>query len=69
MQAIEFNSTAHDNIVDLPPEFRIWNGRRVRVILLADEVTAHTSARDSSFTALSLKTLGFRFDRDEANAR
>jgi len=69
MQAVEFNSTAHDNIVDIPPELRAWNGRQVRVILLADEGTARPGASGHSFTALSLKTRDFRFDRDEANAR
>ena len=69
MQAVEFNSTAHDNIVDLPPELRAWNGRQVRVILLAEEAAARPSDSRLAFTALSLKTRDFRFDRDEANAR
>ncbi|MDD5391023.1 MAG: hypothetical protein PHD37_16930 [Gallionellaceae bacterium] len=69
MQAVEFNSTAHDNIVELPPELRAWNGRQVRVILLAEEGNAPADAGVRSFTALSLKTQGFRFNRDEANAR
>lgn len=68
MQAVEFKSQPHDNVVDLPPSLQEWNGRPVRVILLADESAAH-SAPASSFKAISLKTLGFRLDREEANAR
>ena len=69
MQAVEFNCTAHDNIVDLPPELRAWNGRQVRVILLAEDGIALPNDNGRSFTALSLKTMDFHFDRDEANAR
>ncbi len=68
MQAVEFKSKPHDNVVDLPPNLRDWNGRQVRVILLADEGAAH-SAKAPAFEAISLKTREFRFDRDEANAR
>jgi hypothetical protein len=68
MQAVEFNSTTHDNVVDLPPELRTWNGRQVRVILLADEESERPVTRPA-FTAISLKTRNFKFDREEANAR
>ncbi|MDD5296618.1 MAG: hypothetical protein PHU46_06870 [Rhodocyclaceae bacterium] len=68
MQAVEFKSTAHDNVVDLPPELRTWNGRQVRVILLSDEENERPVTHQT-FTAISLKTLDFRFDREEANAR
>lgn len=68
MQAVEFKSKPHDNVVDLPVDLKDWNGRPVRVILLADEERG-TSVSPGSFTATSLKTRGYRFDRDEANAR
>lgn len=68
MQAVEFKSKPHDNVVDLPPNLRDWNNRSVRVILLADEEGA-CPAISSAFKAISLKTRDFRFDRDEANAR
>lgn len=67
MRAVEFTSQPHDNVVDLPPELRDWNGRRVRVILLMDESGKPPS--EPSFRAAALKTRGFRFDREEANAR
>jgi len=68
MQAVEFKSKPHDNVVDLPPNLRDWNNRPVRVILLADEDGARP-AISNTFKAISLKTRDFRFDRDEANAR
>lgn len=68
MQAVEFKSKPHDNVVDLPPDLCDWNNRPVRVILLADEEDARPDI-SPAFTAISLKTRDFRFDRDEANAR
>jgi len=67
MQAVEFIGKPHDDVVDLPAELRDWNGRRVRVILLDAENEPVTVT--PGFTALTLKTRDFRFDRDEANAR
>lgn len=67
MQAVEFISQPHDNVVDLPASLREWNGRRVRVILL--DAAPGPASEPLTFDALKLKTLGFRFDRDEANAR
>lgn len=68
MQAVEFKSTPHDNVVDLPADLRAWNGRPVRVILLTDEASAEPTA-SPAFKAVSLKTRGFKFDREAANAR
>ena len=67
MQAVELIGKPHDDVVDLPTELRDWNGRRVRVILLDAENEPVTVT--PGFTALTLKTRDFRFDRDEANAR
>lgn len=67
MQVVEFTSKPHDNVVDLPPDLREWNGRQVRVILLTEE--DHKQVGETGFKAISLKTKGFHFDRDEANAR
>lgn len=67
MQTVEFIGKPHDDVLDLPVELRGWNGRRVRVILL-DAENEPVSATPA-FSALSLKTRDFQFDRDEANAR
>ncbi len=68
MQVVEFSSQTHDNVVDLPPNLHDLNGRPVRIILLAKEGAAKP-AHAAGFKAVSLKTKGFRFDRDEANVR
>ena len=69
MQAVEFMSKPHDNVVDLPPpNLRDWNKRPVRVILLADE-EGSGPAISNAFKVISLKTRNYRFDRDDANAR
>jgi len=68
MQAVEFKSKPHDNVVDLPPNLSDWNNRPVRVILLADE-EGSSPAISNAFKVISLKTRNYRFDRDDANAR
>jgi hypothetical protein len=67
MRAVEFISKPHDDVVDLPAELSDWNGRRVRVILLAEE--GRQAAGTVRFSAIAIKTQGFHFDREEANAR
>ena len=67
MQAVEFISKAHDGVVDLPREHQNWNGKQVRVILL--EATSEAAKRKHTFKAVSISTLGYRFDRDAANER
>lgn len=67
MQAVEFIGKPHDDVLDLPAELHGWNGRWVRVIFLDAE--NERAAAAPTFSAVSLKTRDFRFDRDEANAR
>lgn len=69
MQAIEFSSKAHDGVIDLPTGLESWNGRAVKVILLADELPGEAGKAVPNFSAAKLKTRGFSFDREEANAR
>jgi hypothetical protein len=67
LQAIEFVSKAHDGVVDLPREHQDWNGKKVRVILLEAEEGAVN--RNALFTAVTISTRNYRFDRDAANER
>ena len=67
MRAIEFVSRAHDGVVDLPSEHQAWNGKQVRVILL--EAVSEAAKRKSLFKAASIATLGYRFDRSDANVQ
>ncbi len=70
MQIIEFNEKLSDGIIKLPSQFKDWNNRQVRVILLAEKIVPISPEKDSyTFDAVSLKTKGFRFNREEANER
>jgi hypothetical protein len=67
MQAIEFISKAHDGVVDIPREHQGWNGKEVRVILL--EAVSSTAMHKPLFTAATIATRGYKFNRDAANER
>jgi hypothetical protein len=68
MRAVEFITTVHDNVVDLPIEHSVWNGAKVHVIML-EEKDATKCSLTPPFRAVSIKTRNFRLDRDRANAR
>ncbi|SJM91281.1 conserved hypothetical protein [Crenothrix polyspora] len=38
MQAIEFESILHNGQLDVPKHYQNWEGRHVKVILLADDL-------------------------------
>ena len=73
MEAIEFRTVIHDGRVSVPPRYSSqWEGKMIRVIVLDDsEIVPEPSQKTEKtmFEAISLNTRGFRFDRDEANAR
>ncbi|REJ44175.1 MAG: hypothetical protein DWQ54_01100 [Microcystis flos-aquae TF09] len=73
MEAIEFRTVIHDGQVSVPPRYSSrWEGKMIRVIVLDDsEIVPDSSQKTEKtmFEAISLNTRGFRFDRDEANAR
>ncbi len=70
---IEFKTILHNGVVAIPPQYLSeWEGKRIRVIVL-DESEALSEAVEKSkktmFKAISLKTQGFKFNRNEANVR
>lgn len=72
MQAIEFKTTLHNGIVTIPPEYSAqWEGKTIRVIVLdeANDLAPSVEPQTSVFRAVSLNTQGFKFNREEANAR
>ena len=44
MKAIEFQSITHDGVINLPEQYRDWNGKQVRVILLDDSPASAETA-------------------------
>jgi hypothetical protein len=76
VSAIQFEAVVEDDTIRIPEQFRtsIRKGK-VHVTLLSDsalEPADKTKAGALSlddFTELKLSTKGFKFDREEANAR
>ena len=68
MQAVEFESIIDNGIIRIPNEIKNQIGEQVKVILLSKE-TGKFQKRIKDFSAISINTKGFVFDRDEANVR
>ncbi len=68
MNAIEFETQTHNGIVEIPPEYQAWQNKTVRVILLEPD-EKQSLAKTPRFTAVTLKTQNYRFDREQANER
>jgi hypothetical protein len=73
MEAIEFKTVIQNGQVSVPPQYSSrWEGKTIRVIVLDDSEIVPEPIKKSEKTicsAISLNTRGFKFDRDEANAR
>jgi len=68
MQAVEFESIIDDGIIRIPDEIKNQVGKQVKVILLSKD-TVKIQKKAKTFSAISIDTKGFVFDREEANAR
>jgi hypothetical protein len=68
MQAYEFSSVIEsDGIIHIPSQYLQNISSPVKVILLANNQTQNKTGK--IFSAIKLKTKGFKFDRDAANER
>jgi hypothetical protein len=68
MPAYEFSSVIEDDgIIHIPSQYLQNISSPVKVILLAPNETQNKKGK--TFSALKLKTKGFKFDRDVANER
>jgi len=66
MQAYEFNSIVeNEGIIHIPKQYLEKISSPVKIILLANEDTLQSNKKH--FSAMKLKTKGFKFDRDLAN--
>lgn len=68
MNTIEFETKIHNGVVEIPTQYRAWQNKTVRVILLDTEESAPVS-QPLRFSAASINTQNFHFDREDANAR
>jgi hypothetical protein len=67
MYAIEFETQAHNGIVEIPQQYSAWKNKAIKVILLDSEVSE--TSMPVQFNALKLKTKRYRFSREDANER
>ena len=66
MQAYEFSSVIeNEGVIHIPKQYLGKISSPVKIILLANEDILHNSKKN--FSAIKLKTKGFKFDRDAAN--
>jgi len=71
MEAIEFISVIEGGKINIPNKYSDILNQKVRVIILLEpqQPPKKKVAKKDRFTALKIKTKGFKFDRDEANKR
>ena len=67
MQAYEFNSTVENGVIQVPKQYADQFSSPVKVIILTND--APSAVQKKKFSAIKLKTKGFKFDREFANAR
>jgi hypothetical protein len=66
MQAYEFNSVVEsEGVIRIPKQYLVNISSPVRIILLTNEGASQHKSKH--FSAMKLKTKGFKFDRELAN--
>ncbi len=70
MEAIEFIAKSEKGSIKIPKEYQAQLQDQFRVIILQEASTAQKHIhKKRTLSAAKLKTKGFKFNRDEANAR
>ncbi len=71
MRAIEFVAKAEKGTIKIPKEYQGELQDQFRVIILQEAFVPEKkpSRKKRTLTAAQIKTKGFKFNRDEANAR
>jgi len=72
MKAIEFIADAQDGTIKVPKKYWKDLEKKLRVIILVDEQISEAKPKKvgkRQLKAMSVKTEGLVFDRDEANER
>ena len=66
MQAYEFSSIIeNEGVIHIPKQYLQKISSPVKIFLLVDEETPNKKSKN--FSAIKLRTKGFKFDRDIAN--
>jgi len=73
MHTVEFQAIIEDGIVRIPKEYKdLQKKREVRFFIMYgdnDEYRTNTEKRKKKMNAISIDTIDFKFDRDEAHER
>jgi len=72
MYAVEFQATIENGIVHIPKEYKdLQEKRKVRFFIIYDDSDKRTNIekRKKKMNAISIDTIGFKFNRDEAHER
>jgi len=69
MQAYEFDTVVRDGIIRIPSQYIGRQLSSVRVIIIDSANKPDIQPQKQRFSAMRLKTKGFKFNRDEANER
>ena len=67
MKAFEFSTIVKEGNIRVPDKYLAQIKSPVKVIVLAQDYSPPLNKK--KFTAMSLDTRGYKFDRDEANER
>ena len=67
MSTYQFNAVIKDGTIRIPDEYASRLTSKVRVVVMPESKKVANKA--SLFPNLHLDTIGYKFDRDEANAR
>ena len=66
MRAYEFNTIVeNEGVIHIPKQYLVKISSPVKIILITDEDTLQN--KNKHFTAMKLKTKGFKFNRELAN--
>ena len=68
MKTVEFETVIDNGVIRIPDDVKEQIGKQVKVILFSNE-TVKPENKTKTFSAISINTRGFTFNRDEANAR
>ena len=71
MYAVEFEASIENGIVHIPQKYKdLQEKREVKFIIMYDnKYKTNIAKRKNKMSAISIDTIGFKFDRDEAHER
>jgi hypothetical protein len=74
MYTVEFETNANARMIEIPQEYETLASKHLKVIIMLDdaEYVPETNKLKNSIkhvSAMTLNTLDYKFDREEANAR